>query len=120
MNIKTFEELGYTVKAELGNNGLYIECIVYRIEYTVENDSKYERIPFYLKNQSDEHTDKPEESVWFCKGSIKWDYCSNWEFNSSTGLHHYCSQEELKNVGLIMSSCFDLAKEMIGDKFYKY
>jgi len=49
------------------------------------------------------------EAEVFAFGSIKWDGCSNWQFDDGGSMLHFCSRDQLLNVGKILAACWDWA-----------
>lgn len=52
----------------------------------------------------------------FLHGSVKWDGCSNWHFDEQDRVMiHGCSRDDLEGIGLLLTKCFDIAHEIMGD-----
>lgn len=53
----------------------------------------------------------PDTEV-FADGSVKWDGCSNWDIGPEGCMVHGCDKEDLINIGIVLSRCWDLTKEL--------
>lgn len=42
-------------------------------------------------------------------GSVKWDGCSNWEFNSDQCLFHFCGISGVEALGGALRRCYEIA-----------
>ncbi len=51
-----------------------------------------------------------DEAQMFLSGDVKWDGCSNWVFEEPPMIH-FCSRQELVDVGLVLAACWDLATD---------
>jgi hypothetical protein len=49
------------------------------------------------------------------QGEVKWDGCSNWNFGDC--MMHGCTRQELLNIGIMMSICWDWTAELIPDSW---
>ena len=63
--------------------------------------------------------DPPDELM--LSGSIKWDGCANvFLGDCAKGDHHvlshFCERARIENFGKALPLCYDLAKELLGDK----
>jgi hypothetical protein len=47
----------------------------------------------------------------FAHGSVKWDGCSNWEFQKDCMIHA-CDREGLERIGNVLTRCWDLTAEL--------
>jgi hypothetical protein len=54
-----------------------------------------------------------DKAETFVRGSIKWDGCSNLEFNDDEVMLHFCSKEGAMNVGVLLGRLYDVAREMM-------
>lgn len=50
---------------------------------------------------------------WVAKGSVKWDGCSNWQFNTHECMLHACDRKRLEALGDILAKCWDATKDVI-------
>ena len=46
-----------------------------------------------------------------CKGSIKWDQCSNWDMTPENVMLHFCGVEDVVKFQEALSACYTHAKE---------
>lgn len=55
-------------------------------------------------------TENPLAAVDYIVGSVKWDGCSNWDFdpNDERVMLHGCSRSDLERIGQILAICWDL------------
>lgn len=111
---KVFHDIGFiaTAKMEVENGHCYVvEYTLYEIKYIdLEN--------IYLNSKNDPNdffgvTDITKAEV-FAHGEVKWDGCSNWEFDiDNKVMMHACYREQLINVGLALVECWDWTKELL-------
>lgn len=59
--------------------------------------------------------DHVEDAEIYLSGSVKWDGCSNWNFDEQDRgtMLHACSRRHLTNMGEVMARCWDIASGMI-------
>ena len=64
-----------------------------------------------LYNSSDRsgHTTDFDKGMLFMRGFIKWDGCSNWGFNSTNIMVHFCGQKEAEQMGELFSYLYNRA-----------
>ncbi len=58
-------------------------------------------------------TDDITKAEWFLRGSIKWDGCSNLEFNDGDVMLHFCGKRQAMGVGIVLGRLYDLARKVI-------
>jgi hypothetical protein len=62
---------------------------------------------------STEPTEDIAEAEIFAHGSVKWDGCSNWEFDIQKDcMIHPCDRPRLERIGTILARCWDLTAEL--------
>jgi hypothetical protein len=66
--------------------------------------------PLYPTGDGDfvEDTDTAEE---LGHGHIKWDGCSDWDFNTDDCMKHFCGREDVQRFGRMMEHLYDIAAE---------
>lgn len=62
-------------------------------------------IPLYGDNLSV----KRDDNDTFLEGGIKWDSCSNWDFQTHESLMHFCGKKDAMSIGRLMEKLYDLA-----------
>lgn len=116
--ITTFEDLSFTVVAELGENELHVSFKVLDIEGHTEDMQ-----PLYEPQEGAPHnasgyvdTTDPLHAAPYINGSVKWDGCSNWLFDDQVGgnMLHGCSRRDIQRYGDVLGRCWDMAGEMMG------
>lgn len=99
-------ELGFSVIARQLNSSV-ITFDIYNIIY----QDPIGRI-YWQDAKSTESIDDISKAGRFLTGDVKWDGCSNWSFDDQeTCMLHFCSRNELENVGKIMAYCWDIAEQ---------
>lgn len=65
--------------------------------------------------------DTVEEAEVYFSGQVKWDHCSNWQFDEQERVMlHFCCRDELLRLGEALAGCWDWAKELLGTKWANY
>lgn len=96
------EPLLCTIAAEVGE--AHVDFKVYEIVAWTPDELVYESVDETLAG-----------ARVFIKGYVKWDHCSNWEFDGGV---HGCNQEHLLRLGQIPAACWEWAKELMADKWF--
>jgi hypothetical protein len=119
--IRHFDDLAFTVSAELHDNALSVEfkCYPFVLAHSLGGASSERHYP-----EPGSPTNFPgvltiAQSEVYLSGSVRFDRCSNWLFDEcvrGTCLHA-CSREDLLGLGELMARCFDWARELMGEKF---
>lgn len=61
-------------------------------------------------------TESPCEAEVFLSGSVKWDGCSNWRFDSQDDVMiHFCSVGQAENVGKLFRWLYEIAADIMPD-----
>lgn len=108
-NVKVFNDMGFTVVATPDSH--HVDYKVYEVSgWESANVGDDPTIPLY----GDEFQTTLDGIDVFLHGSVKWDGCSNWWFDSQDKGHmlHGCSKDDLLHVGGIMAACWDWTKEL--------
>lgn len=80
------ETFSYTVVAEAYFH--WVEFRVYKVAYWDYSSVKGEGSkPFYVTNRATNLPDEPDLS-----GSVKWDWCSNWDLQPQGRMFHACDK----------------------------
>lgn len=53
----------------------------------------------------------PTQAAQFWAGSIKWDGCSNWDFNTEDCMAHFCGVEHAASIGGLMRRMYEITAE---------
>lgn len=57
-------------------------------------------------------TSSIEEADVYLSGFVKWDGCSNWEFNAQEEcMLHFCDRDSLGYISKVMQKCYDITAE---------
>lgn len=54
-----------------------------------------------------------KENCCFGEGTIKWDGCSNWDFNADGTMPHFCGLQDVVDFNAMMVELYRLASEHI-------
>lgn len=112
--IKHFMDLGFTIQMEQISNRAEFKIfqISHTDHYDGDDDDDNEIEYFYeKKNTNCEYTTSLNDAVVFMAGAVKWDGCSNWQFDNDGVQIHGCNRQHLLNVGEIMTTAWDMANE---------
>jgi putative heme iron utilization protein len=59
-------------------------------------------------------TDNLEDAELFLSGHVKWDACSNWNFDAQEScMIHFCEKQQAENIGVVLGRLYDIAAELI-------
>lgn len=107
--IRTYEELNFVVSAKVGED--HVEFQIFNIAGFTENGID----PLLAgKNMQSVPVADIKDAAIFLNGSIKWDGCSNWQFQGQErGFIHGCCKADLVRIGTLMGTCWDLASELL-------
>jgi hypothetical protein len=113
--LRTFieKDLGFVIVADPQK---YSHAVCYKV-YEVVGEHQDGSFVFH-KEEGDIHPNVVqtiEDATPYLDGSVKWDGCSNWTvgYNDSRAyLMHFCSREQLENLGKVMARCWDLTREL--------
>lgn len=60
-----------------------------------------------------DQADGLEDAEVFISGQVKWDGCSDWNFDANEGcMIHMCDKDGLVSIGRVMAECWDMTKEL--------
>lgn len=54
-----------------------------------------------------------EDGQVFLSGGIKWDGCSNWNFNDKQVMIHFCGRSDATSIGRLIDHLYQIAKERL-------
>lgn len=84
-------------------------------EYVAPDD---ESLPLLFGSHGNEGTEDISKVKPFLGGGIKWDNCANLIFEEDAGHYlHFCDRQQAVNVGILMGELYDLARELIGERW---
>lgn len=105
LKAEVFHAHGFTVRATKTeyNNEFYI--------YEIAGEAPDGKLYYNRKGYSSlpDPVETLGEAEVYAFGNIKWDGCSNWQFDDVGGMLHFCSRDQLLNVGKILATCWDWA-----------
>lgn len=108
-------ELGFVIVADPDE---YSVC--YKV-YEIVGEEIHPKPGLMFHKEDENHSCHPnrvdtiEEATPYLDGSVKWDGCSNWTVgynDTQVYMMHFCSREQLENLGKVMAKCWDLTKEL--------
>lgn len=73
--------------------------------YEINGYSHPEELPLYGDNYSTSEEGTPKSGY----GHIKWDGCSNWNFDKPDCMHHFCGRKRAEAFANLMSAMYDIA-----------
>lgn len=114
-HIKHVPELNFTIVAE--PHDYYVTYTIYDIQGYSEGETKgVFDTPCWPRAgamSSPDSVDTLEESEPYLHGDVKWDGCSNWEFDEQErAMLHGCSRGDVQRFGDVMAMCWDWTKEL--------
>lgn len=114
-HIRHVPELSFTIVAE--PHDYYVTYTIYDIQGFGEGDTKdvFDK-PLWPRagaTSSPDCVETLEESEPYLHGDVKWDGCSNWEFDEQERVMlHGCSRKGVQRFGEVMAMCWDWTKEL--------
>lgn len=103
---KDFPDIGFYVVAT--PEEYHVEYKIYTVAGREFDGTDY-TIPVF-RNE----TTTPEHAEVFAHGFVKWDGCSNWDFDACQCLMiHACSRKNLTNIGEVLARCWDWTAELL-------
>lgn len=107
--VRIFKDIDYAVVVTPG--AYSVDYVIYEIVGL----SHPGEVPVYHgSDPSDEMstTENIDEASPFAHGSVKWDGCSNWDFDElQRVMLHFCERASLIHLGEILATCWDMTKE---------
>ena len=100
------------IMEECRKDHIYYEDIGFFVEFNVKTCT----IDFEVYCQDWSEPTKIYNDIGFnlfANVQIKWDGCSNWDFNCDPVLIHFCGREEAKKLGILVDKLYDLAKQHV-------
>lgn len=66
-------------------------------------------------DEAGNETENLEAATKLLSGHVKWDGCSNWNFDyQETGMmYHGCSRQNIQRIGDVMGQCWDWTAELL-------
>lgn len=108
--VRHFKELNFTVVATPDE---------YHVDYTIYEHEGIEtngNVLFHRKGSlhSPDPVENIDDSEAYISGSVKWDGCSNWNFDEQDRgvMLHGCTKEDVVNLGLILGECWDWTESL--------
>ena len=95
----------------VGEPGAYeAEFKVYEIVSRKEDGTPY----FRTGKCGPSETEDFSKAEVFASGFVKWDGCSNWNFDANEGvMMHGCRRTDLLDWGLVLAKCWDMAEDLV-------
>lgn len=110
-SVVNWTDIGYTVKIVPDSH--VVKYFIYEIAGLDEEENilwtkkDWDTLPDFVS--------KLEDAELFLHGEVKWDTCSNWYFDAQDDVMlHFCTREQLENIGVLMTRCYDITKDYIG------
>ncbi len=112
MEVRHFDDMGYAVIAEPKE---------YSVDYRVFKILGHQQgnapgvfdVPMY-GNDLETRTTDIEQAEAFMSGFVKWDGCSNWDFEDNERcMFHGCDEGDLLNFGRVMAECWRLTADLL-------
>lgn len=102
------KELCFTILAT--PKDYHVDYTLYEIEYWDEIGEQED--PVY-RNEEGTYTKDIEKANVYAHGFVKWDGCSNWEFDEQErGMLHGCDRKDLIRLGEVLARCWDKTAEL--------
>lgn len=116
-----FENIGWTILAEVETNDCYINFKMYSISGAVASiagvpPKPEERLIYEEKdaNSGMDTVSNLEEAQVFMSGSLKWDGCSNVKFDEQdNSMLHFCGLSGWQNLAKAIEKLHELAVEIM-------
>lgn len=108
--IEHYEDLGYAVRVKATSEHIADVRVLKLIGKDTGGTWLYQDAEADCSPTPVEDIDKAE---WFLRGSVKWDGCSNLEFNDTDVMLHFCGKKDAMNVGVLLGRVYDLAHRVI-------
>lgn len=108
---KLFEDLLYYVTYEVRQ--YHVDYVVYPVfaMYVDGNLEITNGVPLVEKDMGGSPVYKTVEAEVAVTGSVKWDGCSNWDFKTRECMLHFCSREQMVQLGELLGRLYDLASK---------
>lgn len=98
-------DIWFTIVAEI--NVYKVDFLVYE-QHGIDTEDKV----LYVNKETGDITSSPDEAEVYLSGFVKWDGCSNWEFNAQEEcMLHFCDRDSLGYISKIMQKCYDITAE---------
>lgn len=99
----------YAIISKIHENNHVIDFEVKKI--IAEDDDLYFTIKDAICNM--DTTSKFEDGEMFLSGTIKWDGCSNWNFNDKKVMIHFCGRKDATSIGRLIDHLYQITKECL-------
>lgn len=116
MNQQTIHlnDINFTVVAKPDSH--HVDFDVYDIQARTQDSSGEFTIPEWPRigsTYSPDTVDSLDRAEIYLSGTIKWDGCSNWDFDGSGGCAlHFCTRDDLMRISMVMVYCWDWMEEL--------
>jgi len=111
--IKHWNGIDFAVWMIRENDNPYVNFKAYEIVGYGVNPST---ILYHLENYtgSGDETETLDKAQVYLSGSIKWDGCSNMQFDEQENVMlHFCGKHNIEKLGTLLSRLYELAAEMM-------
>lgn len=101
---------------EMTKQEAWVELKVYEISGWIEGDTNK---PIYPEKDSNgsEQVETLDAAAVYLSGSIKWDGCSNLNFDEQDRVMlHFCSKTSATNIGVLLGRLYELAAELMPEQ----
>ena len=111
--IRHFIDIGFTVRARLPCSDEIYHCDfeVFKIVSGDSAEVAWQKAGEDVEPIPVEYLDEAE---CFLSGHVKWDGCSNWNFDEQEKVSiHFCSVQQAMNIGVLFERLYRMAKELL-------
>lgn len=115
--VRHYDDIDFTVTVV--NHELYAEFACYRVIGGSAQADESSPSRLYDRRGST-HTDPVgdlSDAQVYLHGSIKWDGCSNWNYDEQERVMlHFCRKEQAAAIGVLFTRMYEWAKELGQDR----
>jgi hypothetical protein len=113
--IRHWTDIQFAVVMHREGDNLWVDFKAYEIVYCDDWDNP-KSYGYYVTGwtSSVETIETIEGAQVYLSGSIKWDGCSNMQFDEQEkAMLHFCGKSNAMNIGTLLERLYDLAAEMM-------
>lgn len=108
--VEQHPEIGYAIRVRVGEGEHHVDAEVLELLSLPGDPPEYQQRG---AKYSPCCTSDIEQAQRLLHGSIKWDGCSNIEFDQEDGALHFCGRRSVVAVGLVLGLLYDLARRVM-------